>query len=136
VEPRYRHEIVLDGGRVFAFGGGTRDHDCAFDVLDVFDLANKSWTRRRTFDQRGGYPMARKCHSLAQVGRRVYVIGGQNGTQALEPTVRRAHTVTYSNPRARSSTTYGRYRSTRSTGVSSQSPSRRRSSFTRRAPHP
>jgi len=51
-----------------------------FETLPVINMELQCWTMRPCrADERHGYPAARRCHSLVQLGNMAYICGGYNG---------------------------------------------------------
>lgn len=91
--PGYRHEIAVDGRKVFILGGGTSDTSHGFKKVFVFDLDTHGWTRVDTEgDQRTEelYPRKRKFHSSVMVPgkKEVIIMGGLDDTDFLGDTWR------------------------------------------------
>jgi len=86
---RYRHEVVEFKNKLYVLGGGTAQDNDGFDVIYAFDLATNSWINKATHGDSSipidesieeQYPEPRKCHTCAQNGQYVYLLGGYNNT--------------------------------------------------------
>jgi len=77
---RYRHEMALHDDKLFMLGGGDQHVCLMLAQLDVFCLKTRSWdTVSTSADPAHGYPGARLCHAAVQLGRFVYLHGGDGG---------------------------------------------------------
>ncbi|XP_035204511.1 kelch domain-containing protein 10-like [Stegodyphus dumicola] len=68
-EPRYRHEIVIEGNQILVFGGGTGFECFGFKEVPAFNLDNYTWRSCPTSEE---YPAARKCHGCVRLGNGMF----------------------------------------------------------------
>ena len=86
-EARYRHEIVLFDGKIFAFGGGTDQVCFSLKKIPVFDLGSRTWS---AIDSNPGKPAStplpnpRRCLGCVMKDHYVYINGGMDGVQVFD----------------------------------------------------
>ncbi|XP_033648079.1 kelch domain-containing protein 10-like isoform X2 [Asterias rubens] len=83
--PRYRHEILTNGKRLYIIGGGTSVQAYPLDKIHVFDLETREWQLMVSIeDPQHGYPESRRCHGCAQLNNEGYITGGYGGKKIFD----------------------------------------------------
>ncbi|XP_022107260.1 kelch domain-containing protein 10-like [Acanthaster planci] len=84
-KPRYRHEILTDGKRLYVIGGGTSVEAYPLDKIHAFNLETNEWELMTTLeDPQHGFPENRRCHGCAQLDNEGYVTGGYSGKRIFD----------------------------------------------------
>lgn len=84
-DPRYRHEMLCDGKKLFVIGGGTSQSAFTMEKLNVFDTESREWQLVDSVpDERHGFPGPRRCHGCAQLETVGYISGGFDGSQLYD----------------------------------------------------
>ncbi|XP_072174646.1 kelch domain-containing protein 10-like [Diadema setosum] len=84
-DPRYRHEMLSDGRRLYVIGGGTSQMAFTLEQLNVFDTETRQWELMDTYpDAIHGFPGPRRCHGCAQLDNVGYITGGYDGERIYD----------------------------------------------------
>jgi hypothetical protein len=80
---RCQHTATVVGDMMLVFGGlgvDAEGHDVALNDLHVLDLTTRTWSRP---EARGQPPPPMFSHTATLVGKRLFIIGGQNGMEVF-----------------------------------------------------
>ncbi|XP_072038141.1 kelch domain-containing protein 10-like isoform X2 [Amphiura filiformis] len=82
--PRYRHEMLCDGDKLYVLGGGNSETTFALEKISAFNLSTSKWeVVISKADPQHGYPGKRRCHGCVQLGNDGFISGGFDGSTKI-----------------------------------------------------